>query len=211
MNGKLYIQSHGNLPNQQDLIFEIHPKIYYVVQEEQRDYLKRLRGLGEAITPGKEKEFAEKLAIEQQNNRTFIQNTLGKKVDYGQVLCLQHVKSGKYVSASTKASLVEKSGFQLSVESELDKGILFRVVPRYKLRTQGEPIPFGDDVTIEAVAYSMQLNFKAEGLHEFDEVELHRRKADLVPFPMLKDKSSKLILRYETYISQGVESDWQLE
>jgi hypothetical protein len=127
------------------------------------------------------------------------------------VVCFYHVKSGKYISARMKASLVEKSGFQLSVEDELDRGIFFRICPRYKLRSYGEPIPFGDDVTIEAVSYTMQINFKSEGLHEFDELEVERKTMDPLPFPCLKNKATKLIARYETYISAGVDSEWQIE
>ncbi|KAK2143258.1 hypothetical protein LSH36_859g02062 [Paralvinella palmiformis] len=99
----------------------------------------------------------------------------GRRVRYGEVIQLKHSFTGKYIHMSTtKTSKVDKNNMLVTLESYSAKHAQFRILPRYKVRTEGEA--------------DLEAYLVAEGLHEeklTETVHLRLREVDpMIPSTM---------------------------
>lgn len=99
--------------------------------------LHKLKALADAETADNE--------LEQRRRR-------GDPVTYGQLLQLYHRHSDKYVRvSSTSTSRMEPSNMRVEMESLNSKNAWFRIMPRYKVRAEGDYVRTNDQVVIESV------------------------------------------------------------
>ncbi|KAI0220817.1 Inositol 1,4,5-trisphosphate receptor type 3 [Lamellibrachia satsuma] len=89
---------------------------------------------------------------ENYDNISEQQRQLGKKVLYGQVIELRHVFSGLYVHVNTtRTSHTELSCMQVQLSRDPDKHAQFRILPRYKVKSEGDLVHVKDQVILESV------------------------------------------------------------
>ncbi|EDV25315.1 uncharacterized protein TRIADDRAFT_55241 [Trichoplax adhaerens] len=76
----------------------------------------------------------------------------GRQLTYGQVVQLKHVFTNKYISASsTHTSQTETSNMLVQLSEYEAKHCQFRVMPRYKVKSEGDIIHEGDQIVLESV------------------------------------------------------------
>uniref|UniRef100_A0A1I8GHA8 Inositol 1,4,5-trisphosphate receptor n=1 Tax=Macrostomum lignano TaxID=282301 RepID=A0A1I8GHA8_9PLAT len=91
-------------------------------------------------------------AAEEEDNAVEQRRQKGKKVLYGQMVQLQHVFTGKFVHISTQnTSPTESSNMQVTLSSENAAFALFRVMPRFKVKGEGDLVQIEDQVVLESV------------------------------------------------------------
>uniref|UniRef100_A0A1I8JCD5 Inositol 1,4,5-trisphosphate receptor n=1 Tax=Macrostomum lignano TaxID=282301 RepID=A0A1I8JCD5_9PLAT len=91
-------------------------------------------------------------AAEEEDNALEQRRQKGKKVLYGQMVQLQHVFTGKFVHISTQnTSPTESSNMQVTLSSENAAFALFRVMPRFKVKGEGDLVQIEDQVVLESV------------------------------------------------------------
>ena len=70
---------------------------------------------------------------------------------------MRHLMSGRWLTANPhRTSATESSNMAVELSTELNKRVLFRLLPRSKARdpqvkSEGEPISLGDHITLESV------------------------------------------------------------
>ncbi|KAL8600024.1 hypothetical protein ACOMHN_057793 [Nucella lapillus] len=83
--------------------------------------------------------------LEQRRNR-------GKKVLYGHTVQLQHLFTNKYVHVSTtKTSRTESNNMAVELQGENAKHAQFRIMPRYKVKAEGDVVQVNDQIVLESV------------------------------------------------------------
>lgn len=80
---------------------------------------------------------------EQAQNEAERRRLHGKPVLYGQTIRLYNAHFRKYVSVNSTKSCELATG-QLRVDLTREAGGYFRIMPRFKIRVEGEPIRLGD-------------------------------------------------------------------
>ncbi|KAK2186847.1 hypothetical protein NP493_187g03055 [Ridgeia piscesae] len=89
---------------------------------------------------------------ENEDNVCEQRRQLGKKVVYGQVIQLKHMFTGKFIHVSTsQTSRTEPSNIQVALEKKNAKHAQFCIMPRYKVKSEGDQVQVGDQVILESI------------------------------------------------------------
>ena len=99
-----------------------------------------------ASVGGKEIAQLQEIAdAEQEDNKLEFRRRQGDRVPYGQTIQLFHVASQRFVRISTSTtSRREPSQLKVDLSEEITRASWFRIMPRFKVRTEGDPIRMED-------------------------------------------------------------------
>eukprot|EP00004_Rigifila_ramosa_P001596 TRINITY_DN1154_c0_g1_i2.p1 TRINITY_DN1154_c0_g1~~TRINITY_DN1154_c0_g1_i2.p1 ORF type:complete len:2503 (+),score=673.94 TRINITY_DN1154_c0_g1_i2:327-7511(+) len=79
----------------------------------------------------------------------------GARVSYGDVIQLMHVKSGKFLTVLPKVlAELDKEASRLSLEDGGSTNAWLKIMPRFKLRSEGDNVYLGDLVTLYSLKTS---------------------------------------------------------
>nr|XP_022345635.1 inositol 1,4,5-trisphosphate receptor type 3-like isoform X6 [Crassostrea virginica] len=95
-----------------------------------------------------------KLAAAAENDDNFLEQKRqqGKKVLYGQIIQLRHLFTNKYIHVSTtKTSTTETNNMAVELLLDNAKHAQFRIMPRYKVKAEGDVVQVDDQVVLESV------------------------------------------------------------
>ena len=90
---------------------------------------------------------------------------------FGKEVQLQHYISKEFVEATVNTSTYDKSTYRVRLGSKYSAGMLFKFIPKYKLRVDGQDIEFKDQLLIYSPDLKCYLNYsyKIEGnIHQID-------------------------------------------
>jgi hypothetical protein len=140
-------------------IFKLEPQQTYKVQRE-------LEHFNESIsfyeTDKSNLKLLEQRALkESQQNEAEQRRLLGKPILYGQVIQLFNPHFKKYLTVSGKTCRMDVSHLQVNLATASSVGY-FRIMPRYRIRVDGEPVRLGDTVALQCVRPDGYLNVDHE-------------------------------------------------
>lgn len=145
-----------------DCVFSITPKYKYDAQNHLNEELERegstrieiVKNSGSLLSKLEEAEREE-----QKENLQEYHRMAGKPLTYGQMVQLQHEKSGKFVAITVKEiAELEKHCLKVVLDDTGNEGSWFMVTPRFKLRSEGEPVSWGDQLVLMSKKYNMSLH-----------------------------------------------------
>eukprot|EP00049_Salpingoeca_infusionum_P011225 m.193039 g.193039 ORF g.193039 m.193039 type:complete len:2533 (-) comp14875_c0_seq1:808-8406(-) len=103
---------------------------------------------------------------EEDDNKGEMKRRIGGEVVYGQIVLLYHTHSQRYVRASTTlTSRTEASNMRVDLHPFGAKSAWFRVLPRYKVRSEGDPVRMNDQIVLESIMTSGQYLHTSLGSH----------------------------------------------
>ncbi|KAH9104987.1 hypothetical protein AeMF1_019067 [Aphanomyces euteiches] len=132
-----------------DCLFEVLPKMSYdatLTYEKASEYAKLNKSDSSQGFSNPLSEMRFKSESEKRVNATAYSKSHGKHVNYGQVIQLRHIKSGKFLSTKP-ASNETTDSFDICL-SEGSSASHFVLLPRFKLRRKGEPVQLQDQIVI---------------------------------------------------------------
>lgn len=89
---------------------------------------------------------------------------IGKTLTYGQIVQLRHNKSGKFVTVTVKeVAELERDSLRVVLDPEGNDGSWFIVTPRFKIRSEGEPVHVGDQILLVSKRYGVHLHVSTRG------------------------------------------------
>ncbi|XP_070173522.1 inositol 1,4,5-trisphosphate-gated calcium channel ITPR3-like [Littorina saxatilis] len=89
---------------------------------------------------------------EQEDNDWEQKRNQGKRVLYGTVVQLRHLFTRKYLHVSTKkTSQTESNNMAVELQLENAKNAQFRIMPRYKVKAEGDVVQVDDQIVLESV------------------------------------------------------------
>ncbi|CAH1800283.1 unnamed protein product [Owenia fusiformis] len=142
-----------DIPDPQVVSFKICVPNRYKLNKKHRKLLEKSEAAPNDLQLKNQSSQA-KLAADAENedNKSEQGRQLGKKLLYGQVIQLRHVFSGKFIHVSTtQTSKTESSNMQVELNPHNLKQAQFRVMPRYKVKAEGDIVQVADQVVLESV------------------------------------------------------------
>ncbi|XP_070537450.1 LOW QUALITY PROTEIN: inositol 1,4,5-trisphosphate-gated calcium channel ITPR3-like [Ptychodera flava] len=141
-----------NLPNPQVATFQVCIQNRYKAQKKYRKAKDHSDGDPNNLT---KKNRASQLKIasdaEQNDNEQEQRRQHGKPVKYGQVIQLKHQFTGKYIHVSTtNTSATEYSNMLVEVLEFNAKNAQFKIMPRYKVKSEGDTVQVDDQIVLES-------------------------------------------------------------
>ncbi|KAK0061845.1 inositol 1 4 5-trisphosphate receptor type 2, partial [Biomphalaria pfeifferi] len=157
-NSGLHVYCHQdrnrptNIPNAQAVIFQICIQNRYKLNKKYRKCLSLQQK--ESTESAKAMLTQAKLSAEAEKKDNLAEQTRqhGKRVRYGEIVQLKHVFTGKFVHMSTThTSKNDKNNMKISLIEFNAKNAQFRILPRYKVKSEGEVVQLYDQIVFESV------------------------------------------------------------
>ncbi|XP_048744986.2 inositol 1,4,5-trisphosphate receptor type 2-like isoform X4 [Ostrea edulis] len=145
-----------NVSDQHVISFKIEVANRYKLNKSYRKLQAKLAEEPENI-PLRNSVSKAKLAAEAENDDNILEQKRqqGKKVLYGQVIQLRHLFTNKYIHVSTtKTSNTETNNMAVELLGDNAKHAQFRIMPRYKVKAEGDVVQVDDQVVLESVKSS---------------------------------------------------------
>ena len=140
--------------------FEIRPRLKYRAS-------KTLRKAVRAALPGEDfptessaievnphvAALAEAAETEREENMLELRRRHGDTLTYGQMVTLYCTISHRYIQSTTnRTSELEPSNLHVHMVDSPDQNAWFRVLPRFKVRSEGDAVRVNDQIVLESVA-----------------------------------------------------------
>ncbi|XP_019849951.1 PREDICTED: inositol 1,4,5-trisphosphate receptor-like [Amphimedon queenslandica] len=89
--------------------------------------------------------------MEEAENKLEQKRRFGSPVLYGDSIQLQHVASKKFVKVCSEASKTQSNNLLVSLSEENFEECIFKILPRYKVRSEGDEVRYNDQLKIENI------------------------------------------------------------
>ncbi|XP_076449737.1 inositol 1,4,5-trisphosphate-gated calcium channel ITPR1-like isoform X2 [Babylonia areolata] len=158
-NNGLFVYSHQdrnrptNVPNPHAVVFQVCIQNRYKLNKKFRKWLTLSQAEG-ADSTVRAMVGQAKMAAEAEDKDNLAEQTRqhGKRVRYGEVVQLKHIFSNKYVHMNTThTSKKDKNNMKVSLVEFNAKNAQFRILPRYKVKSEGEVVQLYDQIVFESV------------------------------------------------------------
>jgi len=218
-------KAHLTIKNYSNLIFQIWPKLNFEANKEYQKLLKSHKVLQQMAASDDANDKTDILLLaeriekmekrkddENESNQALLESYLNLDVTYGSEIQLYHLDSHSFLNGKILCSDTDKSAYKFELSNDYGTGMIFKVFPRYKLRTEGETIQYQDQVVLYNIKLRSYVNFSCENPIEIDKPLQHSFKGfnNLYKSFDLKtiDPSN---MRYEAYLSNiKNQCYWQL-
>lgn len=151
--------------------------------------------------------FGERISREKELNELMIKEREGKDVLYGDEVYLMHFDSKSFIQGKNDCAETNKVGYDCKLSTWYSMSMVFKVLPRYKSRQEGEIIQYRDNLVFYNTKYNTYLSFASD-------LELPHDKAyeqgNTRPFRQLQHILDPCFNRFRVYLSQQIESAWRV-
>ena len=129
------------------------------------------------------------------------------EVLYGSEVCLLHHDSGTFVKANNDSAQTNRIGYDCQLSDWYSQAMIFKVLPRYKSRQDGEIIQYNDNLIFQNIKYNTFLSFATNMPlpHDRDYEFMQRNPYRIEQFVI--DPAHE---RYKVYLSQEPETAWRV-
>jgi len=135
---------------------------------------------------------------------------MGVPVVYGAEIQLMHICSKSFLTARVACSDSDKSAYKFELHQEVNSGMPFKLLPRYRIRQEGEPVQFEDQILLYSVKLNCQVNFTSDKPIDIDEKVDISPNIPTVTVPYGLRQISKSSQRYEAHVSQFKDCTWKI-
>ena len=215
-----------DMANFKDGVFKITPKLNFDSHKEFKKCMEYYQNVEEGIRICYNEDETEKLTAvrddlmtkierlqerlkkEQLINGSIIRDSLGTFVKYGAEVQLMHFDSNTFVASSRDSSHTEKIGYTCFLGSLFTAGMIFRLLPRFKSRQEGDCIQIRDHLLIYNVKRQAYLSIAKDIDHTlYDDRLCGRIKNPFLIDPQIIDPRTD---RHRVYLSQESQQTFQL-
>ena len=88
--------------------------------------------------------------LENERNQSDINESQGSIVNYGRVIQLQSVVTNKYITSKSEVCINNRDYLSIQLEDG-SSAAYFKVQPKYKIRSEGGNINYGDDILLTSI------------------------------------------------------------
>ena len=113
-------------------------------------------------------ELAQRKESEYKSNKNLINDWYGKEVNYAEDIQLMHYDSEAFLNGKLLCSQVFQGAYKLHLSNEYGAGMIFKIMPKYKLRQEGENVQFHDQCLLYNATLDSYINFSSKQPIWFD-------------------------------------------
>ena len=140
-------------------------------------------------------------------NELLIKEAEGLDVLYGSEVCLMHVDSKSFVKANNDCAETNKLGYDCQLSNWYSMSMMFKILPRYKSRQDGEIIQYNDNILFQNIKFSTYLSFTTD-LKLFHDKDYETSETN--PFRIEQNVLDRFHDRHKVYLSQEPETAWRV-
>lgn len=70
-----------------------------------------------------------------------------------------HSDSGQFLNGTVQSAYTDQGAYRIELSKIFNKGMIFKIFPRYKLRQEGEPIQYKDNIRLFNVKLNCFVNY----------------------------------------------------
>ncbi|TPX76050.1 hypothetical protein CcCBS67573_g02688 [Chytriomyces confervae] len=109
--------------------------------------------------PARVESLKQAAILEARNNEVDFLRLRGQTVIYGSIVQLYNIHTRRYLSVNSRETCHhEPTAMPIEMERELRRECLFRILPKFRIRVDGEPVRCGDVMVFKSVATEAYLN-----------------------------------------------------
>ena len=109
--------------------------------------------------------------LELESNEKLLGQYWGMDICYGSEVQLKHVNSGSFLNGQLVCAESKKSAYRFELARSFGSGMIFKIIPKYKLRQEGEIIQYRDSVVLVNKKVNGYVNFWREECIELDRLD----------------------------------------
>ncbi len=112
-----------------------------------------------------EKELIELLHRKQSEikaNQNQLKEQYGIDVTYGEEVQFMHFISKSFLNGKILCSQVDQGAYKFQLSKEYGVGMIFKILPKYKLRQEGENVQFEDQILLYNTHLDSYVNFSTK-------------------------------------------------
>ncbi|RDD45113.1 Inositol 1,4,5-trisphosphate receptor type 3 [Trichoplax sp. H2] len=171
-----------NVPDLKCALFQPLPPTRFKAQDRLAELKSRFNnqsGLG--VKDVEELEDAEEAAVSEiEENRNESKNLAASILVYGQIIQLFHIFTARFVGIDPNTpSCVERLNKKVKLFQTSNSQSLFKIVPRSKVKLNGDKISLNDHVIFESIAYPDYYLHCSRGTYGYNEIERGSYELDL--------------------------------
>ncbi len=135
-------------------------------------------------------------------NKRLLSNHLGEIISFGTSIQLMHYNSESFLNGRIICSEFDKSAYKFELSKNYEEGMIFQIIPKFKLRQEGEKIQFKDQILLKNVQLDCYVNFSTEQPIIIDRCLDEDLKAFVEPYqaPEIREIDKKS-MRFESHLS----------
>ncbi|KAI9352503.1 hypothetical protein DFJ73DRAFT_347572 [Zopfochytrium polystomum] len=117
--------------------------------------------------------------IEQEANDVECQRLRGKPVIYGSVIQLFNMHCKRFLCVNPKRTCVnEPTSMAVDIDRNMKRECLFRILPKFRIRAEGEPVRVGDAIVLKSLTTEGHLSVaRFSMMNEHIGMEVHEAAA----------------------------------
>jgi inositol 1,4,5-triphosphate receptor type 1 len=90
-------------------------------------------------------------AAETKDNETEYKRRRGKPLVYGEIVQFRHRFTGKFLKVNTsETATLDHSNMRVNLDADASRDSSFRILPRYRIRSEGDTVGLMDLYTMPA-------------------------------------------------------------
>ena len=151
----------------------------------------------------------ERIIKEKESNANLLPMMRDENVSYGSEIQLRHFNSEGFFNGKILCSEYDKSAYKFELSTSFSSGMIFRILPKFKIRQEGDLVQFCDQILLYNVKLDCYVNFSAQRAIFLDQpLNLGNFKEPYYQIPFRGiDKESQ---RFESHLSHYQETTFQL-
>ncbi|KAJ3330189.1 hypothetical protein HDU76_006242, partial [Blyttiomyces sp. JEL0837] len=128
-------------------------------------------------------ELRQAAILENKTNESELLRLRGQTVVYGSVVQLFNLHTKRYMCVNPRVTCAgEPTSMAMDMERYMKKECLFRILPKFRIRAEGEPVRIGDAIVLKSLINEGHLNVaKRAQLLESVNREIHEAASSLNP------------------------------
>ena len=117
-----------------------------------------------------------------------------------------HFNSQSFMNGQHRCSESESSAYSFGLSTDSNQGMIFQILPKYKLRKEGGFIFFKDHVLIKNTQLNCFINFTIEDKYELD-LPITLAKDFVEPYPKVEFRGiNTKSVRYQSHLSHQADT-----
>ena len=101
----------------------------------------------------------QRMAKEKEINDQLLPTLRGNEVTYGTEIQLMHYNSQSFLNGKIQCSEFDQSAYCLELSNNFSSGMIFKILPRFQIKQEGEKIQLNDQIYLHNVKLDCFVNF----------------------------------------------------
>ena len=106
--------------------------------------------------------------VERETNWKMLGHIKDQPVNYGEEIQFLHIGSKQFLNGKIVCSEADQNAYEFELSSQYQAGMVFKILPKFKLRQEGENVQFRDQIWLYNIKLNGYVNFYSRSSIQID-------------------------------------------